>query len=177
MEYAQLNADDTYSHQITTHGNIEWDATHLCPASALTPEEAELFKIAPLVEVPQPVFDSLTHSSIRDGAEFISGQWRYKWTVTALSAEVITERVAAERAALIARTSVVAMKQARLALLQAGLLTAVNAAIATMPEAAQIEWEFSAEVHRGNALVSAMQTLLGWTDAQMDDLFILAFGL
>ena len=71
----------------------------------------------------------------------------------------------------------VSMKQARLVLLQNGLLSAVNAVILTMPEAAQIEWEFSADVHRENALVIAMQSLLGWTDAQMDDLFILAAGL
>ena len=71
----------------------------------------------------------------------------------------------------------VEMAQARLALLQAGLLSAVEAAIPNMGQAAQIEWEYRSYVRRDNVLVNEVKTLLGWTDQQMDELFVLAAGL
>jgi hypothetical protein len=75
----------------------------------------------------------------------------------------------------------VTMRQARLALLQAGSLSAVNSAIAGMTgstgEAARIEWEFSSEVKRNQPLVIALTPTLGFTPKQLDDLFILAATL
>lgn len=70
------------------------------------------------------------------------------------------------------------MRQARLALLGAGLLTAVNEALAAMPgiegEAARIEWEFAAQVVRESPLVVGLASALGLTEAQLDALFISA---
>lgn len=75
----------------------------------------------------------------------------------------------------------VTMRQARLALLAAGLLDQVNTAIAAMPgaegEAARIEWEYAQEVRRDSQLVAALSPALGLTDAQLDDLFRQAFTL
>ena len=75
----------------------------------------------------------------------------------------------------------VTMRQARLALLGAGLLSGVNAAIAGLPEpdksAAQIEWEYAAVVERSSGLVPAMGAALGMTTQQLDDLFTLAATL
>lgn len=75
----------------------------------------------------------------------------------------------------------VTMRQARLALLQAGKLPTVNAAIASMSgiqgEAARIEWEFSNEVKRAQPLVAALAPVLGMTSDQLDQLFITAAGL
>lgn len=75
----------------------------------------------------------------------------------------------------------VTMRQARLALLGAGLLSSVNAAIASLPspqkEAAQIEWEYAAVVDRNAGLVPAMGSALGMTEVQLDDLFIAAGAL
>lgn len=75
----------------------------------------------------------------------------------------------------------VTMRQARLALLDAGLLSSVDAAIAAMSEpaksAAQIEWEYASEVQRGNGMVPAMAAALGMTESQIDDLFIAAATL
>lgn len=69
----------------------------------------------------------------------------------------------------------VSMRQARLALLGAGLLAGVNSAIAAMPgaggEAARIEWEYAQEVRRDSALVASLATSLGLTAAQLDALF------
>jgi hypothetical protein len=76
---------------------------------------------------------------------------------------------------------VVTMRQARLALLGAGVLSQVEGAINAMPEphrsAARITWEYSAEVQRHNGLVSQMAPALGLTSGQIDALFIAAAAL
>ena len=72
----------------------------------------------------------------------------------------------------------VTMRQARLALLSAGLLDDIDAAINALPspqkEAARIEWEYSQEVQRHNGFVSILAPSLGLTEAQIDTLFIQA---
>ncbi len=73
----------------------------------------------------------------------------------------------------------VTMAQARIALSQAGLLSKVDDALQAMPkgaqkEAAQIAWQFSAEVSRKGDLVNALGPALGLSDDDMDDLFIAA---
>ena len=72
----------------------------------------------------------------------------------------------------------VTMRQARLALLGAGLLDDIDAAINALPspqkEAARIEWEYSQEVQRHNGFVSILAPSLGLTEAQIDTLFIQA---
>ena len=77
--------------------------------------------------------------------------------------------------------AVVDMAQARLALLQAGHLATVNAAIAALPgiegEAARIEWEFRATVRRDSALVIAMAAILSLSEADLDQLFTTASTL
>lgn len=77
--------------------------------------------------------------------------------------------------------SSVTMRQARLALLGAGKLDDVEAAIAALPEpqktAAAIEWEYSNEVQRLNGFVSQLAPLLGMTEAEIDSLFIQAAAL
>lgn len=81
----------------------------------------------------------------------------------------------------VAVPQIVTMRQARLALLGAGKLAAVNAAINALPspakEAAQIEWEYSQEVNRQNGLVSQLAPLLGMTEADLDALFIAGAAL
>jgi hypothetical protein len=69
----------------------------------------------------------------------------------------------------------VTMRQARLALLGAGLLEQVNAAI-TDP-AAQIEWEYATTVERNSPLVQNLSIGLGLTEQQLDDLFTTAATL
>ena len=76
---------------------------------------------------------------------------------------------------------VVTMRQARLALLGAGLLHQVNGAIAAMPgdegEAARIEWEYAQEVRRDSPLVAGLSEILGLTDEALDNLYRTAVGL
>ena len=75
----------------------------------------------------------------------------------------------------------VTMRQARLALLGAGLLASVDAAIDNLPspqkEAARIEWEYASEVQRSSGLVPMLGVALGLDDAALDALFIEAEGL
>ena len=77
--------------------------------------------------------------------------------------------------------SAVTMRQARLALLGAGLLAGVDAAIDSLPslqkEAARIEWEYATEVQRSSGLVPMMAVALGLDDAALDALFIEAAAL
>jgi hypothetical protein len=72
----------------------------------------------------------------------------------------------------------VTMRQARLALLANGLLASVAPAIATLPnpqrQAAEVEWEYSQEVHRDKPLVAILGVMLGLSSSQLDDLFVLA---
>lgn len=72
--------------------------------------------------------------------------------------------------------------QAKLALLQAGLLDNVQAAIDAIPDlnqrkAAQIEWDDRLTFERASGALVTMASLLGMTDSQIDDLFILAASL
>jgi hypothetical protein len=75
----------------------------------------------------------------------------------------------------------VTMRQARLALLGAGLLGKVNDTLASLPspqkEAASIEWEYSSEVKRDGALVQQLGAALGLDDAALDGLFTKAATL
>ena len=77
--------------------------------------------------------------------------------------------------------SVVTMRQARLALLGAGLLSSVDAAIDSLPspqtEVARIEWEYATEVQRSSGLVPMMVVALGLDDAALDALFVAAAAL
>lgn len=76
---------------------------------------------------------------------------------------------------------IVSMRQARLALLGAGLLANVNAAVAGMTgaagDAARIEWEYAQEVRRDSALVASLVAGLGLTDTQLDALFVAGAAL
>ena len=74
--------------------------------------------------------------------------------------------------------SVVTMRQARLALLQSGLLDTVETAITTgTDEAMKIEWEYATDVRRDWASLIALTETLGMTAEQLDELFRLANSL
>ena len=83
--------------------------------------------------------------------------------------------------AVVAVPEVVTMRQARLALLGAGLLAQVNTTVANMPgaegDAARIEWEYAQEVRRDSPLVAGLSAALGLTDETLDNLYKVAAGL
>jgi len=75
----------------------------------------------------------------------------------------------------------VTMRQARLALLAAGKLSQVDAAINSLPEPqrseAKIEWEYSGEVLRNKPFVQSLGAALGLSNDDLDALFIEAVKL
>ena len=65
----------------------------------------------------------------------------------------------------------VSMRQARLALLQVGLLDHVEATIASAGREAQLEWEYTSVVERSNPIIVIIQQQQGVTNEQIDYLF------
>ena len=72
----------------------------------------------------------------------------------------------------------VTMRQARLALLQSGLLATVESEIALgTDEAMKIEWEYATEVKRDWPSLNNLAISLNISEAELDNLFILATTL
>lgn len=76
-----------------------------------------------------------------------------------------------------AAPQVVARRQALLALLAAGKLDAVDAAIQAAPRAVQIAWGAAGTFERACPLIDALAPTLGLTSTQIDNLFIEAATL
>ena len=68
---------------------------------------------------------------------------------------------------------VITMRQARLQLLEVGLLDDVEALVA-LDRKSQIEWEYANEVYRQSTLVELLKEALSLTEEQIDDMFIAA---
>lgn len=102
MEYAQLNTALTEAIQVTTSGNVQWDANNFCTAAALIKDgKAAQFRVVPLIVTEPPAFNPDTQDCIRDGCEKVGEEWRYKWTVTPKTAQQIAANLAAARAEFI----------------------------------------------------------------------------
>lgn len=76
----------------------------------------------------------------------------------------------------------IAMRQFRLALLDANLLSSVDQAIDSIQDpktkaSTKIEWEYATTVLRDSALVTTLASLLNLTSEQVDQLFIAAAAL
>ena len=144
------------------------DNPHTSFPKEISDDLLSVWSIYPVRVADDPSFDELTQKLINpDLPEFINNEWVYTKQAVYLTAEELAARV----------PSVVEMAQARLALLNSGLLDTVESNLASMGQAAQIEWEYRTTVRRDNALVVAMKAQLGWTDEQLDNLFIAAAQL
>lgn len=123
----------------------------------------------PWVDTPRPDYNPATHALRELDVDTLSGRAQRVWEVYPLPDEVAAANLRGEVPA------VVTMRQARLALHRAGLLTRVNAALAALPEPtrteAQIEWEYATEAQRHYGLVQALGPALGLGDEQLDALF------
>lgn len=67
--------------------------------------------------------------------------------------------------------------QATRALLQAGFLDSVETAVAAAGRETQLAWAKATAFDRNSPFVLGMKIILGWTDEQVDSLFILAASL
>ena len=138
----------------------------------LTPECLEGFDYSFAEVDPTPAYDTETQ---RIEFEIVErdGGYAKQATVVQIPAEEINLAVQNWR-----ENTSVTMRQARLALLSSGQLSAVDSAIASMPEGqrevAEIEWEYGSTVERLSPLVAGLTPALGFTEEEMDDLFKVA---
>ena len=71
---------------------------------------------------------------------------------------------------------VITMRQARLRLLEVGLLDDVEALV-TLDRKSQIEWEYASEVYKQSPLIETIKGALNLTDTQIDAMFVEASKL
>lgn len=81
MRYATLNSGGSFNSFVKTKNNILWDATHNCPASALTPEERALFRVVEVDEGTPPEVNSLTEFVIVNDPVLVSGVWTVQYDI------------------------------------------------------------------------------------------------
>lgn len=97
--------------------------------------------------------------------------WSQSWVVRAMTDDELAAQVPTS----------VTMRQARLALLGAGILDEVDDAIDGLPDshraAAKIEWEYALDVRRDNPLLEMLMPMLGVSSDDADTLFIEASKL
>lgn len=150
--------------QVVTEHEYRTMYTEVFPA-VLQPTDAD-----PILESPAPSCLP-TQYAVKSGIKQDAlGNWIYDW-------DILNKTQAQIDAEFKATVPIkVTMRQARKALLLAGKLDAVNAAINALPsparELAKVEWEYSQEVQRGWPLVAQLTTVLGMTELEMDELFI-----
>ena len=155
-----------------THAEIRsaWPKT-LFP-SVMPEETIASLGLLLVLPTPLPGFDPALQIAEEAAPALIDGQWTQQWTVRDLPPEERKARV----------PTVVSMRQARLALLQAGLLDQMETAIAAIEDpdqrqAVQIEWEYAAEVSRAHPWVQSLAATLELDETGMDGLFTLAATL
>lgn len=117
--------------------------------------------------------------SIKQSRDFINHPTRYMWDGSELAEwpgwEAEEEIEIAERELTQRRASTkCGPLQLRRALRATGLMTAVKTYMDTAPEEVVEAWEYATEIYRMDPMVLGLQTLLGKTDEEADELFQLA---
>lgn len=142
--------------------------------------------VDPVLATPKPTLGDYEVAVAADPV-FVGGSWVEAWTVQPMFAEytdesgtVVTvqdqiDAAEEQRLAKMRASTSISMRQCRLQLLAENKLTDVEAAIAALPEsdqaAAQIEWEYAANVDRISPLVTVMASSLSLNDEQVDTMF------
>ena len=115
-----------------------------------------------------PEYDTATEKLIDDGTEIIDNKIYTKYAIVALTTQELEDK------RLASIPQILSMRQAKLALLDKGLLSSVNTAIAnSTDEVLKIEWEYADEIRRDWVSLNIMAESLGMTQLDIDDLFIL----
>lgn len=97
--------------------------------------------------------------------------------VSISTADFASVQAAQAAAAVAVVPSTVTPFQAKAALLQAGLLDTVKAAIASAPAITQLAWSDATEFTRDSPTIVTMAGALGLTSAQVDALFVAAAAI
>lgn len=154
------------------------------PSPFVAPDE-----YAVVFPAPQPTHDPIIQAAREITPVLTSkGHYEQQWEVVPRFTEYTDENnvlhtVAEQEAAAIEADrkskvpTTISIRQAKLALLQTGLLDDVEAAIAQADRAIQIEWEYAIEFKRDWPALISLASVIGLTDKQLDDLFILASNL
>lgn len=132
-------------------------------------EQADLgfLGLASVLIPPKPTYDPKTQIA-KLGSPTLNpdGTWSREWFIEDKPVVIPT---------------VVTMRQARLALLEQGLLAQVEVALASLPspdkEKAQIEWEYATVVRRDSTLVQQLSSALNFTEEQLDTLFAQGYNV
>ena len=138
------------------------------------PDETTLNALgfAKVQPVERPAGDVVTESTPAQQAD---GTWQQTWGVRDYTPEEIEQR----RLASVPQS--ITPRQARLALLNAGLLsqteTAVEALESPAKEQVKIEWEYATSVERDSEWINQLGGALGLDSAGIDDLFVQASQL
>lgn len=130
------------------------------------------YNVYPVQATDRPTGDVVTEEIPVFNGTF----WRQAWSVRDFTPEEVADNLAARRAEM-----VVTPRQARLALLSAGRLGDIEAAIAALDAptraAVEIEWEYAVLIERTSPWVVAMTQALGMADTEVDALFTVAAGI
>ncbi len=115
-------------------------------------------------------------AAVPDVPEGQRAKWEGSWVLEGLPQPAPEPTSTDDEQQPLEMVAEVTMRQARLALLAAGLLDDVNAALNAIPNEAQrkaalIEWEFSNTVKRDMALVQQLAPTLGQSEPELDDHF------
>lgn len=124
------------------------------------------YGVYPVALTAQPAFDAATQCINELAPVQVDGVWTQQWTVRDLTPGELKARV----------PTVVTMRQARRALLDAGLLDQADAAIAAIADAterrqAEIDWEYATTVERLWPWVQTLGAALGLSAEDLDALF------
>lgn len=137
---------------------------------ALTVELLNDFGADPVLNGPQPILTENQYA-VYVGVEEIDGQWFTKYEARDYTPEEIAQRLQQKREGMN-----VTPYQAKAALFEAGFLDEVEALI-DAPDTDRLivlAWNNAIEYRRLSPMVSGIASALGWTDEQLDDLFIAA---
>lgn len=188
VKYSAEGYDPQYKNLTTTDFSVEglneianryaisvvksWEAIAAAPESVELPPAGSGSYVEPVakefVPTDPPSYDEFTQR-LEETATATDIQIIQGWDIVALSAAEQSQFLAAWRT-----ETFVTMRQTRLALKDQNLLSTVQSNISQMPEDAQIEWEYAAQVDRQSALVATLGSALGLDNTALDDLFKLA---
>lgn len=158
---------------IVKRGTAEelWPGTNFYPQ----PSPSYLLEKGAVAAKTYILHDSSTHKLVQCEPYILDGLV-YSVQVEELSAEDIEATKQEKRKQMKCN-----MRQARLALLQAGKLSVIDAAIASLDEPlksqAAIEWQYASNIERLSPLVQALTPVIGLSPDELDELFTQAVNL
>lgn len=164
VKYPYLFSDLQADNPNTNYGD-NYDVAHWFPLTEAAAETG--YTLEPVTELAEPTFDpNIKQAVLNAEPTLVGGVWTLGWDVSDLTSGQIVERTQQWRN----RASCTPF-QGRMALADAGLLSAVETAIAAADEKTKVAWEYALEWKRSSPMIAALSTALNMTDTQIDDLF------